>query len=299
MTNLIDKPPFVSIIVPTYHDWDRLQICLNSLEKQTYPRALFEVIVVNNDPKDIMPKKITLRENFKVIGEEKPGSYAARNKGIYEAKGAILGFTDSDCIPDKDWITNAVSNLDEHTRRIGGKVKLYYKKANPTLVEIYDTLYSLRQKKYVDDLGAAATANMWTYKEVFKEVGDFNNSLFSGGDMEWGMRANSLGIPISYVENAIINHPARSTIRSLIIKEKRVSGGLMHLNDMFEDSLSKILFSFLKGFAPPLKEWVYISKQSWLSNGDKIKVFFLKYFMRLVERLEKLKVRVGKKMERQ
>jgi cellulose synthase/poly-beta-1,6-N-acetylglucosamine synthase-like glycosyltransferase len=42
--------PFVSVIIPVYNNLERLKTCLEALEEQTYPRNLYEVIVVNNDP---------------------------------------------------------------------------------------------------------------------------------------------------------------------------------------------------------------------------------------------------------
>jgi len=36
--------PYVSVIIPTYHDWDRLAICIEALENQTYSEEMFEVI---------------------------------------------------------------------------------------------------------------------------------------------------------------------------------------------------------------------------------------------------------------
>jgi glycosyltransferase involved in cell wall biosynthesis len=48
-----------------------------------------------------------LSENFSFahcIREPKPGSYAARNRGIATSRAALLGFTDADCLPAEDWI---------------------------------------------------------------------------------------------------------------------------------------------------------------------------------------------------
>lgn len=40
--------PFVSVIIPVYNDPIRLKICLQVLEKQTYPENAYEVIAVDN-----------------------------------------------------------------------------------------------------------------------------------------------------------------------------------------------------------------------------------------------------------
>src|SRR5690554_6136694 len=93
------KLPFVSVIIPTYHDWERLRLCLDSLNRQTYPKERYEIIVVNNDPEDVVPANFVVPNNFTILEESKPGSYAARNRAIQAAKGEIYAFTDSDCQP--------------------------------------------------------------------------------------------------------------------------------------------------------------------------------------------------------
>lgn len=52
--------PFVSIIIPTYRDWERLALCISALDKQTYSKDLFEVIIVNNDAQDQAPSNYYL-----------------------------------------------------------------------------------------------------------------------------------------------------------------------------------------------------------------------------------------------
>ncbi len=40
--------PFVSVIIPVYNDLDRLTSCLEALERQTYGKNLYEVLVIDN-----------------------------------------------------------------------------------------------------------------------------------------------------------------------------------------------------------------------------------------------------------
>ena len=104
---------FVSVIIPVYNDSARVKICLEALEKQTYPQNLYEVIVVDNASDEYPAIKDVVCQFSQAIAayESRPGSYAARNKGISLAKGDIIAFTDADCIPAKNWIEKGVANL--------------------------------------------------------------------------------------------------------------------------------------------------------------------------------------------
>jgi glycosyltransferase involved in cell wall biosynthesis len=140
---------FVSVIVPAYNDWARLRLCVDALAAQTYPNEWFDVVIVNNNPNDSAPVGFTLPANFKNITEAKPGSYSARNAGLRIVKGEIIGFTDADCIPGKDWIKNAVAHFEDNPgcSRIAGNLSLFPKGKKATLDKKYDALYTFRQKK--------------------------------------------------------------------------------------------------------------------------------------------------------
>src|SRR4051812_118153 len=114
--------PFVSVIIPLYRDWPRLALCIKALYEQDYKR--FEVIIINNCEEDSIPEGFYIPENFRIITEFKPGSYAARNAGIKKASGNLIAFTDSDCIPYPSWISNAVKTFekDPTCSRIAGKI---------------------------------------------------------------------------------------------------------------------------------------------------------------------------------
>lgn len=184
--------PFVSVIIPTYNDWAKLKICLYALTQQTYPIDRFEIIVVNNNPQNKLPLSIILPDNCIIIEELLPGSYAARNKALLIANGELYAFTDSDCKPKDDWIEVAVSFLSSQSlySRVAGKVSLYSKNIKFNWFEIYESIFAFPQDDFVTQSGVAATANMITMKKVFDLVGPFDSDLMSGGDIEWGMRAN-------------------------------------------------------------------------------------------------------------
>src|SRR5690606_16903345 len=97
----------VTVIVPVFNEPQGLLLCLEALKRQdTF--ASYEVIVVDNGSTVELPDVRGIDPRFRIIREHVPGSYAARNRGIQEARGEILAFTDSDCIPVPNWIDSAV-----------------------------------------------------------------------------------------------------------------------------------------------------------------------------------------------
>lgn len=288
--------PLISVIIPTYRDWKRLSYCINALDKQSYPKASFEVIIVNNDPFDQVPTDYYLPDNCIITTESLSGSYAARNKGIILAKGEIFGFTDSDCIPDSNWLKNAVNFFDQNPvyDRIGGKVELFFSGTTYTLAEAYEIVYAFRQDENVKR-GTSVTANMFTKKKVLDSIGPFNHTMYSGGDFEWGKRASAKNFKIGYSSDVIINHPARKELKQITKKARRVVSGKIELVDTPTSPISKYINLFYE-MRPPLNEFKQIfSRGKNLSFKLKLLVFFTRYNIRVTRAYEELKLLHGSK----
>ena len=274
---------FVTVIIPTYHDWSRLNLCLESLKNQSYAQDDFEVLVVNNAPADPCPETIEFEPNVVLLEEAKPGSYAARNKALQLAKGEMLAFTDSDCIADKDWIMNAVAHFkrEPSLKRIAGHIELFYASEKRNWAETYESVYAFRQD-IAATLGASVTGNMFAYRYLFQEgeVGPFNDTLFSGGDYEWSMRSNKKQKKIAYKEDVIVNHPARDRFKDLKAKSKRLAGHV-------RDKKLKNSINFYKFLIPPLRSFSW-SKGKPLKT--RLKAFAVKYYLNLIRFKECFKI---------
>ncbi len=224
--------PMVSVIIPVYNDNDRLKLCLDLLQKQSYPSDKIEIIVVDNGS-DVMPDFIDGRyTNVRLLSEAKKSSYAARNKGINASIGEVLAFTDADCQPDADWVRNGVKALLSQEKDIiaGGPVKLIYHISDkPNACELLETAFNFNQKEYIRKMHYTVTANLFARRRVFDKVGFFNDNVKSGGDQEWGKRAFDMGYDIIYFENIIIRHPSRHLFSETLRKRKRVTLGLCDL----------------------------------------------------------------------
>ena len=223
-----NKVPFVSVIIPVYNDVDRIENCLKALENQNYPKDRYEVIVVDNGSNENIEKVDGKYEHVRLLKESHPGSYAARNTGINSARGEILAFTDSDCVPSLEWLTKGVEALLSvpGCGQVGGNIVITFKDAgNPTIVEIYDSVTGFDVKWFLEDVHFAAGANNFIFKEAVNRVGLFNSTLKSGGDYELGRRIYAFGYKQVYSGEASVFHPARSTFKALFAKHLRIAGG--------------------------------------------------------------------------
>jgi glycosyltransferase involved in cell wall biosynthesis len=89
--------------------------CIQGLLNQDYDPACFEIIMVDNNSTDDSAARIRKQcDRIRLLHEPQQSSYAARNRGVREARGEVLAFTDADCAPSSNWlgvIDRAMRNL--------------------------------------------------------------------------------------------------------------------------------------------------------------------------------------------
>jgi glycosyltransferase involved in cell wall biosynthesis len=267
----------VSVIIPVYRDWRSLEICLKMLKMQSYPSRLFEIVVINNDPKDTPPYTID-EGNSKLLIEGKKGSYSARNKGILESTGDIILFTDSDCIPNYNWIQGMVSGIENGHDRIAGNIELNYRSDKLSWPEIYEKSLAFKQEDKAKR-GVSVTANMACKRELFDKVGLFNDNLLSGGDIEWSNRASSKGFDIFFCKKSTVKHPARYNLSQLFSKRKRVIGGTF--TSINNDKHQPVLMLFFQQLVPPINIFKKLKNRTHLTILEKMITFFVHYIIKL------------------
>lgn len=286
------SPFFVSVIIPVYNDSLRLKTCLQSLDKQTYPRDLYEVIVVDNGSDESIEPLVAefrwARASFEVCRS----SYAARNKGISLAQGEVLAFTDSDCIPAPNWIERGIANLlntPEH-EIIGGKVEFFFQDPeHPSAVELYDSMMNFDMKMYIEKTNFTGAGNLFTLKRIFEHVGSFDSSLKSGGDTEWGRRAASFGYKLYYAEDVLVAHPARSSLTALLAKERRTAKGLAVVAKNWHKNVAPFTWSYesIMEHLPPLPPVIKVMRLKNARFSSKVMIIILWFVVRCLRIEEK------------
>ncbi|MDD5772183.1 MAG: glycosyltransferase [bacterium] len=203
-----EKLPFISVIVPVYNERETINECVESLLAQTYPKNKYEIIIVDNNSSDDTPEIIKKYPVVLLFEREVQTSYAARNKGIKNAKGDVIAFTDGDCIAEKNWLKELAVNYDnQNIGCFAGDIQIY--KPDSTFEEflVRSKIFGQGKGENSGYLSGAATANVAYRREVFDKIGMFDENIPTGADVEFSWRVQEkLNQKIVLNKAAIVYH---------------------------------------------------------------------------------------------
>ena len=186
----------VSICICTYNRCRILAHCLQSISQLTCPASHdIEVLVVDNNSDDGTSDLVKgLRSNFpwkmRYIFEKQQGLAAARNRAVEEAKGQYIAFLDDECVVGPDWLSTALSDIEEfHPFFLGGPyVGAFLPEGRPQWFKIeYGDAYFLTYhfKRGFHSQFRPSGGNMFINCDVFRAL-RFDTSL--------GMKGSRVGI---------------------------------------------------------------------------------------------------------
>ncbi len=273
--------PFVSIIVPVYNNAKLIFKCVESLLNQTYPKDKMEIIIVDNGSKDNTVKVIEQYPIKLFIEDKIQSSYAARNKGIDNAKGEVIAFTDSDAIADENWLQCGIEDMERlNVDYLGSRVEMFSSQDKLSHCDMFEMYFAFPIDRHIEQFHFASTCNLFVRKEVFDSVGNFDSRFTSGGDVEFGTRVWLKGLKQGYSDKAIIHHPTRSTLKALIKRSIRYGKGQATLSKLYPErfgKLYKVIFKLL--FSHPPKPKIVRKRQSKIKLNfyQKIIVYIIQY----------------------
>ena len=116
--------PQVAVIVPSHRAERTIGDCLDGLLVQTLPAERFEVLVVDTgeDGTEAVVAERAARFDGRLSYHRMAGTGPAekRNLGAARTSAALLAFTDSDCVPDPDWLEAGVERLERGAAIVQG-----------------------------------------------------------------------------------------------------------------------------------------------------------------------------------
>ena len=210
-------PAEAVIIIPHHNDVTRLKLCLETLLPQTKGRPVEIVVVDNASTVDISDVKSAFPE-VRFLDQPQKGAGLARNMGVSQTSALRLFFTDSDCVPDGNWVATAFAIGDED-KITGGPVKTFDEDARPkTGAQAFETVFAFPFEDYIKRQKFTGTGNLITTRAVFDATGPFR----AGGleDKVWCHQAGALGYKVHWEPDLLVHHPTRKDFAALRRKWK-------------------------------------------------------------------------------
>lgn len=303
----------ISIIIPTYNRKERLRQCLEFLFKQDYPLENFEIIVIDdssNDGTGQMLKELSNKQpNLRYFLQSHKGPAAARNLGIKEAKGKIIGFTDNDCILRKDWVKQMVSahKLENGIMAIGGLTRVNNHNIKAIVSQFLSDGAIKTNINGKPKIIFFPTCNVSLKKNYLK--GEEFNELFplpAGEDLEFFWESFKKGNKFIYRQDIEILHDCRPSFKSFLKQAYMYGRGnylVQHIHKdhpLLKEIKTKNNFSFLFGL---IINFIKIPRFSYLLGSRLIRSqnyfnLYEKFQIYLYFALHKIMYLIGNILER-
>lgn len=223
----------ISIVVCTRNRTTQLSTCLNTLLRLEYTN--YEIIIVDNAPSDNTTYDLATKLPVRYVRENRPGLDWARNRGIKEAKYAIIAFTDDDVRVDPYWL-QSIAKTFFNKEVMGASGYVAPAELETKSQQVFELPYggmghgfkrrvlskktlSTKQLLWASNFGIGA--NMAFRKEVFEKIGGFDTALdvgtpsHGGGDVEMFHRLVRTGHLFVYEPSMLIWHYHRREAKAL------------------------------------------------------------------------------------
>lgn len=106
----------VSVVIPARDAAATLPLLLRALRAQT--ATVLEVVVVDDGSRDDTAAVAASLGATVVRMDRNRGPGPARNAGVAQSRGAVIAFTDADCVPPPDWIARSLAFMARHAARV-------------------------------------------------------------------------------------------------------------------------------------------------------------------------------------
>jgi len=210
----------ISVIIPTLNENAVIQQCLKALSSNRLSKTAFEVIVVDNGSTDATVETVRQFQalhSLKVISLKRVHISALRNRGAAEARGKILAFLDADCLALADWLTNALRLFEDHGEGIIG---CHYQIPDDA-TWVGRVWCQNRLTERVGNVSYVPSGDLLIDRELFFQVGGFDESLQTNEDFEFCQRVIAAGFTVkSYQELRVVHLGTPRTLLGFYKKQR-------------------------------------------------------------------------------
>ncbi len=204
--------PLVSVIVPAYRRPESLRRAVESLLRQDFDPAAYEIIVVDSSPDDVNARLLAELEtqaapSLRWFRKAPEGPGPSRNLGAHHAHAAFLAFLDSDCAASPQWLRCGLAAFDDGVGIVQGRTV----PQTGTPHHFFNRTLEVRQESFLYE-----TANIFYRRQAFVEGGGFPPDLagalelpFGGEDVALAWTVKRAGWTTRFAHDALVEHDVR------------------------------------------------------------------------------------------
>ena len=176
----------ISIIIPAFNEERCLPRLLDCIKKQTYRN--YEIIVADANSND-KTTQIAKKYNCRVVKGGMPA--VGRNNGAKAAKGDVLLFLDADSLIEKDFLENALKDIEKRKLDVAGTYLCPLSKnlIDKIFLVIFNAWTYVTQFFYPNACGSGIFCRKWLHKKVK----GFDETIKLSEDMDYAKRAGKRG----------------------------------------------------------------------------------------------------------
>ncbi|MBL8414923.1 MAG: glycosyltransferase [Propionivibrio sp.] len=222
--------PTVTVIIPVRNGVSVLPDCLTALRQQSYPSDKLEVIVIDDESTDHTPSLVEAEigawaqhgssPSLRLIRKTWGGAGAARNRGVQEALGEVVLFTDADCEPTLTWVEEMMKPLaDPEVQAVAGG---YLTKQKSSVARLAQTEFEDRYRYVVRHrfIDIAFTHSCAVRRTAFLATQGFDERIPNNGDdLELSYRLAKHGHRIVFAPKGLVYHQHPATWGEYIKKK--------------------------------------------------------------------------------
>jgi cellulose synthase/poly-beta-1,6-N-acetylglucosamine synthase-like glycosyltransferase len=220
--------PYTSIIVASWKEGERVRRCVESLLAQSYPKDLFEIIVIgggDDESVEILEKYARSHKITFVERRDRSPKWESINIGIKLARGDVLAFIDADCIAPAGWLKRLNENFSGDTMGVVGYAvpisdTNFISKAH--WISFPALTMSMNALKFPIHCGACSAFR----KQAFTEYGlKFRDSFIE--DLVFTLEARKKGVKYVFDNTSFVRHAFPTTLVEYDKGVKRIVAGML------------------------------------------------------------------------